>query len=147
VIAAAIAAAALGAAAQDGRFDALDRVAGAWELDPAETAAESIGDYRCDADPLRIEISEDGRRYTSTQAETGVWTGPVLADLPNFPTGPAFLIEYDGEERLDPSGSPVQWLLVMQGEDAFYWIRRDWLARGGFPRTPLRRRCPEVPTS
>ncbi len=141
------AAAAVGAAGQDeSPLDALTAIEGYWEIDPGEASAEEIGEFTCQNAPLRIDVSDDRRRYTSVRAghEETTATAPILAELPDFPAGPAFVIQYDGEARLDPDGAPVVWLLVMAGPDGFYWIRRDWLGDGQFRRTALRRRCPET---
>jgi len=115
----------------------IDVIEGNWELDPRET--ENRGDYTCDQKPMRIEISEDQKIYSSTVA--GSTRSAMILDA----TAHYILIEYLEEERLDADGQPVQWYLHMTDTDHFFWIRVDWLGDGEPPRTAMRQRCPNGP--
>lgn len=96
----------------------------------------------CENQPMRIWFSEDGERYNSVWVDEDgsehVSTSRILRRLPSTETTAGFLIQYDGEERLDDQGNPVAWYLFMTGPTRFVWVREDWVPNGGTTR-PLER--------
>lgn len=125
--------------------DALDAVRDAeghwdWATTPDEAAeARPAGrpDQPCLGVTMQIWMSEDGRRFNSQWSGEGdeIATGPVLLVLPERD---GFMIRYDGEDRLDPEGNPVSWILLMTSRDSFVWVRRDWVGTGGSTRPMVR---------
>lgn len=119
--------------------DVLARVQGRWELDPA--GSDERGTYTCEAEPLTIITDAARARFASSRGEAA-----TAADILEV-RDDAFLIRYDGEDRLDEAGRPVEWfLLLLDGDTRFAWVRRDWIdpSTGDIQgATALRRRCPE----
>lgn len=115
-------------------FSSLEIVEGIWELDPSET--DDVQNFKCDATPLQIDIDPENLRYAST-----IDGATEYADI--LEVGETyFWLRYDGEIRLDDDGHPLEWALVLADDDHFYWLRRDWVAKGHGSRTAMRRRCP-----
>lgn len=110
----------------------LERAEGKWELSPNERDSEST--FTCSESPLEIFIDVEKMRYTSIR-EKYTDTAVILEVGDGH-----FWIRYDGEERLDKDGKPVEWAWVAEGTNQFFWVRRDWLNRPG-ARTASRVRC------
>jgi hypothetical protein len=92
---------------------------------------EPGGTATCADNPLHIWMSEAGTRYNSQQSSADTFvTSPILGHLPSSEFSAGFLIQYEGEQRLDRAGEPVAWFLVMTDVNRFHWIRRDWAGSG-----------------
>ena len=123
--------------AQDGVLDPAALLPGYWGWDPEAVEAGAFG--TCENSPMRIWFSDDGERYNSQwEGDESVATAPIIMRLPSSGASAGFLIRYDDEERLDPDGHPVEWLLLMTGSTQFVWIRRDWITTGGSTAPMLR---------
>lgn len=107
---------------------------------------------RCDRGATRIRFERSGGDLTYTAVP--VLTAPlpagavivparskvkIVKTVPGFGMG-GIEIQYDDETRLDASGKPVVWILVMPDSDTFYWHRKDW--KPGFT-TAASKRCPD----
>lgn len=115
-----------------------------WAVTEDDAAADDAGpDHTCNGGPLHIWMSEAGRRYNSrwTGEDDEIATGRVLMLMPDHH---ALQIQYDGEERLDPDGNPVSWVLLMTSPDSFIWVRRDWIGTGNSTRPMVRCEDPNI---
>ncbi len=122
-------------------FDHEAMLTGYWgwveqEDDPADFSGT------CDNHPMRVWFTEAGGRFHSQWAldvELGhIATSPVYASVLN-PDGRGMIhLAYDGEERIDDQGNRVSWYLVMLDNDAFVWVRNDWVNAGGNTRAMVR---------
>ena len=88
----------------------------------------------CSASPEVIRFSTDKKQMHLAHApinDNGVRdprrevTYQVLRTLPN-----GLRMSMDGEERLDPSGKPVTWDLILLSQDQYCWHRGDWRPTG-----------------
>jgi hypothetical protein len=105
-----------------------------------ESSLPERADYTCDTNPMRIWFTEEGTRYNSQTAGTvELFTSEIIFHLPSTAYSAGFLIQYDGEERVDAEGNLVSWFLIMDGPDQFYWVERNWVSTGG--RTDYLVRC------
>ena len=129
-----------GAGAQ--ALDPVAQLPGYWGWDMSDLAPEDR-QGSCADSPMRIWFEESGTRYNSQHVgDEQIATAPILLSLPSTEASGGFLIRYDGEDRLDDAGRPVEWLLVMESADAFYWVRLDWIDQGN--RTRYMVRCDEA---
>ena len=104
---------------------------GKWELHPDRK--DDVSTFSCDDEPLIITIDLENMRYVSTRE--GYREEASILEIGNG----LFWIRYDDEARLDDNGEPVEWAWIADGDDQFYWARRDWPSGSG---TNRRRRCP-----
>lgn len=117
-------------AAQAEPLDPYEMLPGYWGWIRSETETETFG--TCADSPLQIWFSEDRRYYYSQHMGSDQQvTAPILFNLPSSEEAAGFLLQYEGEERLDDDGNPVSWYLLMTAPDRFVWVRNDWVAHGG----------------
>lgn len=88
------------------------------------------GSNDCREAPVEIRFHESGKRmHLSNAPETGNG-GRELRRVAKYtvlgPIANGLGMSMDGEDRLDPSGRPVTWDLVMLSNDQFCWHRSDW---------------------
>lgn len=108
---------------------------GLWEVELPESETTT----RCTANPLEIVIDdgEDGLVYESRYL--GVPDSERRSPIRTTPV--AIWVQYEGEQRLTPTGEPVAWYLLMPDRDSFYWVREDWVLSEPGARTAMWRRC------
>lgn len=138
------------------RFDVLTMVQGIWAIDP-ETVGGLPDDnpFRCGVRMERITIDPDAMRYQSEFFSTisdpdpivpgdadAVWSADILHVANDFGDGPAMIIQYDQETRLDPDGDPLGWFLVMTDINHFRWYPMDLDKMRITSMTTGRERCP-----
>lgn len=92
------------------------------------------GSNDCEEAPQEIRFSESGKRMhvsLSPQTEDGPREPRRTADYTVLaPTANGLTMSMDGEDRLDPSGRPVTWDLILLSNDEYCWHRSDWRATG-----------------
>ena len=59
---------------------------------------------------------ENGNRQSHRESKY-----TILGSIPN-----GLILALDGEPRLDATGGPVTWNLVLRNEDEYCWRRSDW---------------------
>ena len=92
------------------------------------------GSNDCEEAPLEIGFSRNGKRMHvshSPQTEGGSREPRRTANYTVLaPTENGLAMLMDGEDRLDPSGRPVTWDLILLSNDEYCWHRSDWRATG-----------------
>jgi hypothetical protein len=105
------------------RIEPIDALPGKWGWE---------GSSDCQHAPLAISFSEGGKRMHIShepEDETGsreprrVTSYSVLSR-----TNQGLSMLMDDEDRLDASGKPVSWNLVLLDENQYCWNRSDWRA-------------------
>ena len=115
-----------------------------WSVDP-ESETTNIGEkalYDCD-NPMKLTISENAKQMT-----VRVNSNAVKANILNsgfLVSGPfTVLIQYENEKRLDPTGEPLQWMIVMPDETSFYWKVKPQDSDMAYGKSLLRQKCPAL---
>ena len=92
------------------------------------------GSKDCQEAPLDIRFSNDGKRMHlshSPEAENGQREPRRETSYTILgPTAMGLSMSMDGEDRLDTSGQPVTWDLVVLSNDQYCWHRSDWRSTG-----------------
>lgn len=113
---------------------------GIWAMvlpDPPDSDNPPV--HQCDKFAIEIRFVRDPDGTLIYESEA---LGPDVADLPledrisrgkvqNPLSDPrarthAFEVQYEGETRLDTTGKPQTWRLIMTGPDEFYWQQTVW---------------------
>ena len=92
------------------------------------------GSSDCDVSPEEIRFSTDRKQMflahapikdDDTREPHREVTYQILRILPN-----GISMSLDGEDRLDSSGKPVTWDLILLDQDRYCWHRSDWRSGG-----------------
>ena len=90
------------------------------------------GSSDCSAEPLEIRFSQGGKRMHISHAPEGEDGKRLKRHDTDYtilgPTGMGLSMAMEGEDRLDDSGKPVTWDLVLLDDDQYCWHRNDWPA-------------------
>jgi len=129
------------ALAQPARADIYDDLSGVFEsFDyPGETCVENPVSVSFSADHRRVAFSWARPVPSYTGGMITAFAGSVVARQ-----GDSLVMLRDGEQRLDPQGNQVMWIMSpMTPVQGFCWSRTDW------PQGTclINLRCPAVPNS
>jgi hypothetical protein len=109
----------------NGRIDPYQVLPGKWGWE---------GSNDCHEAPLDMHFSKGGKRMHlshSPETEDGQREPRREANYTILGVTPMGLsMSMDGEDRLDASGQPATWDLVMLSNDQYCWHRSDWRPTG-----------------
>lgn len=98
---------------------------GAWGWEGTSDCTVSSQRIHFSADRKQMVLSLTPKDEHGTREHRREVTYQILRDLPG-----GLRMSMDGEKRLDPTGKPVTWDLMLVGSDEYCWHRSDWPGTG-----------------
>lgn len=107
------------------RLDPYPVLSGDWGWEGSDDCALTPQELHFSADRKQMFLALTPRNESGAREPRVDATYQVLGNIPN-----GLRVALDGEARLDPTGEPVTWNLLLLGKDRYCWHRSDWPADG-----------------